>query len=261
MKLATILVVACSMLAFGCSKKSDSAAPARAAQGQQASDTQDLKASGEKSYDNKVTGADVSIVGEATADQAAIDKVIADSADLTRDIATVRSITHVVETQSNTIDLYAGDTVVAVLESKEDVWSVKQSANSFSPKMIKADKAGDPAALQSISFTFESCTMSEPAPEQGKGEKAGKGKGEVQQPVETCKQILAVVKLERLVEQQQQEEQQQQQGPDVTPVPEQGKGNAQPAPEQGKGDQAGQGQAGQPAPAPAPAPAPGAPQP
>ncbi len=211
MKIKSLAILAvCSLFAVGCgsSNKNDGTAPHAIQQ----TDTGPgdvthpvVAPSGAQVASSKVASVTISDKANAAATEADMTKLLTDYADIGRDVAVLKSIDKVVETDSKGVDLYAGAVLVATLSADASgVWTVTKSNATFMPASIVAGmSATDPkqATMNSLTFAFHQC-ISTPGQQDQKGkETAAK---------ETCADVNAIVILQR--EQQKQEQKQDQKG-------------------------------------------------
>jgi hypothetical protein len=229
MKMKTLSALAfCSLFAVACghSKGSDNSkgsavTPSQTGDNSSASDNNGstaINASGAQVASDKVSSLTVSDASNSAATEDEITALLAQYPDIGRDVATLKTVDKIVETDKGTYDVYAGDVLLFTLMSNNDVWAVSQSSSTFTPASItpsmSTGDAQQQSVLNSLTFTFHQC-ISETAPpdQQGQGQEQGKGK-EAEQPKETCADVNSVMVVQREEQKQQQQQQQQQQGKD-----------------------------------------------
>ena len=74
--------------------------------------------------------------------------------DISRDIGTLKSITRIVQTNANTLDLYAGDQLVMILDQQNGQWMVRDSSMDFRADSIDYAFSQDEKAAVSSPLTF-----------------------------------------------------------------------------------------------------------
>lgn len=113
-----------------------------------------LNPSGNTVSENKVTA--FTTAPENT--NKGVDELLLKYPDIGRDIATLATIDRAIYTDAGTIDLYAGNNLLMILEQKEKVWVVSQTLPLFMPVEIAPTMSTTNAELiQSVDFRFRGC--------------------------------------------------------------------------------------------------------
>lgn len=113
-----------------------------------------LNPSGNTVSENKVTA--FSTAPENT--NKGVDELLLKYPDIGRDVATLATIDRAVYTDAGTIDLYAGNNLLMILEQKQTVWVVGQSLPLFMPAEVSPVMSTANAQLiQSVEFRFRGC--------------------------------------------------------------------------------------------------------
>lgn len=87
-----------------------------------------------------------------------VDELYLKYPDIGRDVATLATIDRAIYTDAGTIDLYAGNNLLMILEQKQTVWVVSQSLPLFMPADVApAMSAAHPELIQSVEFKFRGC--------------------------------------------------------------------------------------------------------
>src|SRR5687768_9192111 len=133
MKLKYLLaLVASATLAIGCGSNSsnDNAKKQVTPQEESTNESGALSPSGDTVSDSKMSGeAVVTFIekGDMTEEQ-----VLAAYPDLSRNIDLLKSVTRLVGTSNNTLDIYAGDRLLMILELSADKYIVREAVDGFS---------------------------------------------------------------------------------------------------------------------------------
>jgi hypothetical protein len=176
--------------------------------------------SGSTVSDSDVTTFDVTITGHEDATDDEETALMADYADVARDVAYLRTIDGVKLTSADDLDMYAGDQLEIILAraaggSTSD-WSVMSSRSAFNPDAVTVATSADQdqEVINQINFTFHACITSEnqDQDQDQKGDQGSKGQQPPGKTEESCIDVNVTLHLTPVVEQGKQDQNQDQKG-------------------------------------------------
>jgi hypothetical protein len=137
-----------------------------------------LNPSGQTVSENKVTA----FTTAPENSNKGVDELLLKYPDIARDLTTLSAIDRAVYTDAGTIDLYAGNNLLMIVEQKEKVWVVGQSLPLFQPSSVSPmmDQTNT-NLIKQIEFTFRGC--------------------EAANGVETCESVRTHVDFQQIVAQ------------------------------------------------------------
>lgn len=116
--------------------------------------------------------------------QKGVEELLVNYPEIARDVGTLQTIDRAVWTDAGTIDLYAADKLLLILDKRDGIFVVRQSLPLFMPVAIQVTMMQNNVdLLKSLDFTFRGCTVS----------------GQTGSEVETCESVVAHLDLEQIV--------------------------------------------------------------
>lgn len=125
-----------------------------------------LNASGNPIVDTTVSSHDIGLDGNKDVSDDEVNAILAAHPDIARDVMFLQTITRIVTTDADTLDIYVGTEIATILEMRDGLLFVRETAVPFQPMTITPVMSGQAqsAWISQLVFGYQACVNERPQP-------------------------------------------------------------------------------------------------